>query len=153
MIEKKYAAVSVAATAAITMLKTHGFDLWGAHIVPAISLVAAVAGSYLPDLCTHRSVIEKRPRGFTHAPVIPLFFLIIMRVVTYFVGTAFINTLLCSLLFGLSLGWLSHVFADFFIRKSRPTTLEEYFTERSANAHACVYAYYKHLITHEARKG
>ncbi len=126
---KTHATVGVATTVALVILNPQGFDLWGAPVLPTISLVTAAVGSYLPDIDIHQSAMGQRHkfiskrlkhRGFTHTLVIPSFFLVFMQAIVYFMIIVSIATLLNSLLFGLLLGWVLHIFADLFNRKGVP---------------------------------
>ncbi len=129
MTGKTHAAVGVATTAAILMLNPQGFELWDMHIIPAISLVTAATGSYLPDIDIHQSTMGQRHkfiskrlkhRGFTHTLVIPILLLALMQFITFLLPGAILGDIINSLLFGLDLGWVLHIFADLFNRKGVP---------------------------------
>lgn len=111
-----------------------GFEFAGSRVIPAIGMVTAAFGSYLPDIDqqrTHMGMKHKLTskavskvggghRGFTHTLVIP----VLLALTIWYVGTNLTNSLLSSivmsLLFGVEFGYTMHIVADLFNGKGCP---------------------------------
>lgn len=130
MTGKTHAAVGVVSTAALIMLYPKGFDVSGIRILPIVSLVTAVTGSYLPDIDIQRSALGQRHRiisrmlkhrGATHSLIVPLFIVVLIYAISKYLAVLVpIAILLNSVLFGLLFGWVLHIFADMFNKKGVP---------------------------------
>ena len=111
-----------------------GFEFAGAKVIPAIGMITAAFGSYLPDIDQTRTHMGQKHkvtskvvnkvggghRGFTHTLVIPA----ILAVLIWYVGTHLTQPLLSSavmsLLFGVEFGYTMHIVADMFNGKGVP---------------------------------
>lgn len=130
MTGKTHVAVGVMTTAAIAVLKPKGFDVLGAHVIPVLSILSAVPGSKLPDIDIQQSSMGRRHkfisrmlkhRGFTHTLIIPLVLLAILFILGRYVRLIYIiEAVLGSLVFGILVGWVMHIFADMFNKKGVP---------------------------------
>lgn len=111
-----------------------GFDMNGIHIIPAIGILTAAAGSLAPDIDLARSsagmkhkVVSKVAskvggghRGFFHTLAIPLISIILLSYIPTVLPYGVLSTLLGSLVFGWTFGYVMHLFADMFNGKGIP---------------------------------
>lgn len=112
-------------TAVTIAVCTKGSIQMGTYtVLPAISVLAAPTGSYMPDIDLHRSkmgskhkIISKllTHRGFTHTLVVPMLLVLLQ----YWLMSLPIPVL-PDLVFGYNVGWLIHIIADMFNKKGVP---------------------------------
>ena len=121
MTGKVHTILGVSAAVAITVCHPELYIL-DATVYPAIGVVAAIPGSLLPDIDIAQSKAgQKVPwlskmlthRGITHTLLVPLI------IAGLFVLSMHIPVL-PSLLFGLEVGYVAHIFADMFNSKGVP---------------------------------
>lgn len=111
--------------AALTIKYPTEMVLHGQTYVPAIGLVTAVAGALLPDADMKTTTAGRKlgligtitsklftHRGLTHTLFFPTLLYVWMTTITI--------PVVPSLLFGLIVGWLSHIIADIFNGKGVP---------------------------------
>ena len=109
---------------AVVVAHSHGMDIAGAHITPALGLITVGAGSYAPDIdlqTTHAGQKHKfiskhlTHRGITHTLLVPAILTFAM-----FWTAQYDMPVVPDLIFGFDVGWLAHIFADLFNRKGVP---------------------------------
>lgn len=115
----------ICGTAVMTVLvvnHTRGFCISGIEVMPLISLITVTLGSYLPDIDVRHSHLGKRHwflsrllkhRGITHTFLIPILLLTTMIATKH-------TKIIPSIIFGLLIGWVSHIMADLFNAKGVP---------------------------------
>lgn len=120
-----------------------GFSVAGVNVLPAIAVVTAMVGSYIPDFDTKPmhyiqgkkglakkvakvktkavNCITGGHRGLTHTLVFPAICVAIMWYISTFFGNMPHFASLCmSAVFGFTAGWVIHIFADLFNGKGCP---------------------------------
>lgn len=132
---KVHVAIGVATTCLMCVKYPTGFDAFGIHILPEIALLTAAAGSYAPDIdssMTHsgrrHKVVSKvvskvggGHRGITHTLLVPVILAVLVALTGIYVSKySNIATVLGSIIFGLEVGWVMHIFADLFNGKGCP---------------------------------
>jgi len=132
---KVHVAIGVAAMGCLCVKYPQGVNILDTTIIPAVSLLTAAAGSYAPDVDSSRThsgmkhkvtskVVSKvggGHRGITHTLLVPAILIAFMLFIkSYLVGYDSIATLLMSLIFGFTAGWVLHIFADLFNGKGVP---------------------------------
>lgn len=124
MTGKTHAICGTFTMVAIAAVKLGGIEFGDYTVLPAISCLAAPAGSYMPDIDLHRSKMGiKHPwiskmfthRGFTHTFAIPA----LLALFQYFLMMYNIP-FLPDLVFGYNVGWIVHILADMFNKKGVP---------------------------------
>ncbi len=124
MTGKTHAICGTCACACIAVANASGIEFGSYTLIPWVSLLAAPAGSYMPDIDLHRSKMGNKHkiltklfthRGFTHTLAIPL----LLAFLQYLCMSAPI-VLLPELLFGYNVGWCMHIVADMFNKKGVP---------------------------------
>lgn len=124
MTGKTHAICGTVTMACIAVANMEGITLDNYTFFPLLSIVAAPAGSYFPDIDLHRSKMgSKHPilskmlthRGITHTLLGPA----ILAWAQWFLMQHNI-LLLPALLFGFNVGWLAHILADMFNKKGVP---------------------------------
>lgn len=131
---KVHVLIGAGALALLCVKYPTGFEFAGARVVPAVGMVTAAFGSYLPDIDQHRSHMGQKHkvaskvvskvggghRGFTHTLVIPA----ILAALIWYIGNnltqPLLSSALMSLLFGAEFGYTMHIFADMFNGKGCP---------------------------------
>lgn len=122
MTGKTHVACGVTLMIAVTVQYTSGLDVSGIHIDPAVGLSTVAIGSYLADIDIQRSKMGQKyklisrmltHRGITHTLLFPaLLYVAIITLATM--------PVIPSLLFGLLVGWVSHLMADICNKKGIP---------------------------------
>ena len=144
---KTHAIVGVSFALLLQMTMPEGFVVLDNNIKPALTLVPALAGAIIPDwdllmlrlskkkdlgskivTGVHKAANKVTPdsvsqmtshRGITHTLLFPALFMVALFLLPqYFVGA--FATVIASAIFGLVLGWISHIFADIFNGKGVP---------------------------------
>lgn len=124
MTGKTHAMCGTAACLCVAVANAKGVEFGAYTLLPWVSLLAAPAGSYMPDIDLHRSrmghkhkIISKllTHRGFTHTLAIPL----LLAVLQWWLMSIPI-VLLPELVFGYNIGWCAHILADMFNKKGVP---------------------------------
>lgn len=124
MTGKTHAICGTTACLAVAVANAKGIDFPGYTLIPWVSLIAAPAGSYMPDIDLHRSkmgskhkIISKllTHRGFTHTWTVP----IILALLQWWLMSIPI-VFLPELVFGFNIGWVAHIVADAFNYKGVP---------------------------------
>jgi len=124
MTGKTHAICGLITMAAITVAHAHGFDFEGHQYLPAIGLISAAPGSYMPDidLPTSKYGRKVKPlskhlkhRGITHTLLFPALILFAMLTVAS-AGVPFLP----DLIFGFMVGYDMHLVADMFNKKGIP---------------------------------
>lgn len=132
---KVHVAIGTATAAFLCVKYPNGFDFNGLHIIPYISLLAASAGSYAPDIdmqTTHSGKKHKTVskvvnkvggghRGITHTLLFPtILYALMIFTNNYLQEYQGLASLVVSLIFGFGFGWIMHIFADLFNGKGCP---------------------------------
>lgn len=132
---KVHVAIGTVSVICLCMKYPQGFEFAHTHIVPLISLAAASAGSYAPDIDmgrTHAGMKHKTAskviskvggghRGITHTLLVPAIIAALMFIVSNFLTQySYLASLANSLLFGFETGYIMHLFADLFNGKGIP---------------------------------
>lgn len=132
---KVHVAIGCATAACLAVKYPTGLDIMGMNILPTISLIAATAGSYAPDIDmgrTHSGMKHKTAskviskvggghRGITHTLLVPVVVAAFMWFINgYLTGLPYITSFILSLCFGWEWGYLMHLFADMFNGKGIP---------------------------------
>lgn len=121
MTGKVHCIVGVSTAVALTICHPE-FSLFGATIYPAIGVVAAAGGSYLPDIDIEQSKLGSKHkwlskhlthRGITHTLLVPAILVLLQWL------TAPIPVL-PSLVLGFNVGYICHIIADLFNKKGVP---------------------------------
>lgn len=142
MTGKVHVTIGVASLGLFCLQYPHGFEFAGSTVYPAVGLVTAAFGSYLPDIDMERThmgsqhkitskVVNKvggGHRGITHTLLVPaiialLMYLIGTKLYIPFITASFANIVisgLMSILFGVEYGYCMHIFADMFNGKGCP---------------------------------
>ena len=124
MTGKTHAICGTAACLCVAVANASGIEFGSYTLLPWVSVIAAPAGSYMPDIDLHRSKMGSRHkiiskllthRGFTHTWTIPL----LLALLQYFVMRIPI-VFLPELIFGFNIGWIAHIVADAFNKKGVP---------------------------------
>lgn len=132
---KVHVAIGVSTVACMVLRHPEGIPVFGATVMPAISLLTAAAGSYAPDIDSSRThagqqhkvaskVVSKvggGHRGVTHSLLFP----IVLFAMLYYSGQSAVvypalANIVSSLLYGFTVGWIMHIFADLFNGKGCP---------------------------------
>lgn len=124
MTGKTHAICGTVACACVAVANAKGIEFGSYTLIPWVSILAAPAGSYLPDIDLPQShmghkhkIISKMltHRGFTHTLAIPL---ILAALQWWFMSLPLV--LVPELLFGFNIGWCAHILADMFNKKGVP---------------------------------
>lgn len=120
-----------------------GFPVAGVNVLPALTIVTAMTGSFIPDFDTKpmhysqgkRGISKKIAqakskvvntatgghRGVTHTLLFPGIMCALMwYIANYFGKMPHFASLCMSLIFGFAAGWIIHIFADLFNGKGCP---------------------------------
>lgn len=132
---KVHVAIGVGCLACVCLKYPTGFEMAGAQIIPEISLITAAFGSYLPDIDQSRTHMGQKHkvtskvvnkvggghRGITHTLLFPALLLALSIFCTsYFADYYALQMITCSLIYGVTFGYIMHIFADLFNGKGCP---------------------------------
>lgn len=118
----KVHAILGTSTAVAIAVCVQEIEIFGATIYPVASVITAVAGSYLPDIDIQQSKLghkvkwlskHMKHRGITHTLLFPIILFGLMLLLAFLPGAS-------SLIFGLLVGYLAHIFADLFNKTGVP---------------------------------
>ena len=118
----KVHAILGTSTAIAVALCVPDFDIMGNTITPWIGVLGSTAGSYMPDIDIAQSKLGQKHkwlskhlthRGITHTLLFPVLLVGVMLLLGFV-------PVLPSLIFGFTIGYLAHIFADLFNKKGVP---------------------------------
>lgn len=143
MTKSVHMTVGVSTMLLLSVAHPSGFEVLNTKVLPALALVTAAIGSYIPDFDTKpmhytqgkkgvskaaASVASKAVnkatgghRGITHTLLFPVLIYALM----WYVDSSFhrarsFSSMMVSFLFGFLVGWVLHIFADLFNGKGVP---------------------------------
>lgn len=143
MTKSVHVTAGVATLLMLSVKAPSGFEVLNVNILPAVAMVTAAVGSWLPDLDTRsmhytqgkkgvaRKVAQVKTkavnsvtgghRGLTHTLVFPAIFMAVLYYISIsFTSMPAFSSLIGSLVFGVLAGWTIHIFADLFNGKGCP---------------------------------